>query len=360
MLRSLYLGLIRLHPLCFRQRFADEMLEIFDKVSGPRAVTSLFADAFVSLFRQWMLRPEFRQPTIAATTDVPIFRILDTYRPSPAALLNGCFITCALVWAAVVGISHSGRGVHLYLIGVYHPSPHLLPLPRSSFKESELNTVVKAGPEPVDPWHGIASVYFKLIRVLGALDADQDLVISPWEIITAPAALRKLDTDRDGKLSPEECGFSMGADSGAIADSQFVRRARLEFMRANPALAALDANHDGEISESEISNSTAALKKLDKNGDGSLTPDEIIPDALPARAAMILFRLDTNRDGKISSAERASEEAAPLRGLLENADRNHDGAITADELAKELRLLEEQRRQFESASRAAGFEQKRR
>ena len=357
MLRSLYLWLIRLHPFGFRQRFAEEMLAIFDEVSGLRAVTSLFADVFVSLFRQWVFRSEFRQPMMPApVSDVaPIFRSLDTYRPRPMALLNGGFISVAALCAVVVAMDHGGSRRPAFLIGVHHPSPHLLPVDRSSLAENELSTAVKLGPEPVDPWHAIASIYFKMIRVLGALDADQDLVISRWEIVTAPGALRRLDTDRDGQLNPEECGFSLGTGSEVVADSQFVKRARFEFMRANPVLAALDTDHDGEISGTEISNSAAALKKLDRNGDGILTPDEVIPDALPVRAAMIFSRLDTNQDGKISSGERASEEAEPLRDILEGADRNHDGAITAEELTKELRLREERRRQFENALRGAGL-----
>jgi len=78
MLRLLYLWLIRSHPLCFRQRFGEEMLEIFEEVSGHQGVGSLFADAFVSLFRQWVLRSEFRQPILVAD---PIFRSFDSYKP---------------------------------------------------------------------------------------------------------------------------------------------------------------------------------------------------------------------------------------------------------------------------------------
>jgi EF hand len=121
----------------------------------------------------------------------------------------------------------------------------------------------------------IASAYFKAIRVLNALDADHDLTISQWEIITAPAALRRLDTNHDGRLSAE-CGFFLGANT--VVSPEFVKRARGEFMRDNPVLATLDADHDGVISASEIENSSSALRKLDRNGDGSLTPDELIPD----------------------------------------------------------------------------------
>jgi Ca2+-binding EF-hand superfamily protein len=359
MLRSLYVWLLRLHPFCFRQRFAGEMLEIFEQTAGRRAVGALFADVFVSLFRQWLLRSEFRQPMLAsAVQDTPntaIFRSLETYKPRPSALLNGAVLSAVVLCAVVVAMGQRGRGRPAFLIGVHHSSRHVFPLDRSSFTESKPSTIVTFGPEPEDPWRALASVYFKVILVLGVLDSDQDLIISPWEIVTAPSALQRLDRDHDGKLSAEECGFSLGADSETVLDPQLVRRARLEFMRANPVLAALDADHDGEISASEMMNSSMALKKLDTNGDGSLTPEELLPDKAANQAAMIFLRLDTNRDGRISSSERASKEAGPLRDLLESADRNHDDATTAKELTNELRFREERRRQYENALRAAGF-----
>jgi len=48
-----------------------------------------------------------------------------------------------------------------------------------------------------------------------------------------------------------------------------------------PIIAALDANKDGVIDESEMANAAAALKTLDKNGDGVLTPDELMPPPPP-------------------------------------------------------------------------------
>ncbi len=55
MRRSLYRALIELHPARFRDRFGDEMLCVFDEAGGDRA-PRLFADAVVSLLRQWLLR----------------------------------------------------------------------------------------------------------------------------------------------------------------------------------------------------------------------------------------------------------------------------------------------------------------
>lgn len=45
----------------------------------------------------------------------------------------------------------------------------------------------------------------------------------------------------------------------------------------HPVMDALDKDRNGEISEEEINNATAALKSLDKNSDGKLTDDEIRP-----------------------------------------------------------------------------------
>jgi hypothetical protein len=42
------------------------------------------------------------------------------------------------------------------------------------------------------------------------------------------------------------------------------------FMARLPIFAALDTDGDGILSEEEIANATASLKKLDKNGDGKL------------------------------------------------------------------------------------------
>jgi hypothetical protein len=61
-------------------------------------------------------------------------------------------------------------------------------------------------------------------------------------------------------------------DSGQQAAGQGPRPHR----PAPPVIAALDANHDGFVDESEIANASSALKTLDKNGDGKLTMDELM------------------------------------------------------------------------------------
>ncbi len=55
MTRTLYQGLVRLHPLAFREEFGAEMQWIFDETSA-NGVIALFADALASLLRQWIVR----------------------------------------------------------------------------------------------------------------------------------------------------------------------------------------------------------------------------------------------------------------------------------------------------------------
>jgi hypothetical protein len=62
--RSFYRCLLLLHPPAFRQRFADEMLWIFDE-SANTAAPRLLADGLVSLCRQWVVRLGLWRPLAA-------------------------------------------------------------------------------------------------------------------------------------------------------------------------------------------------------------------------------------------------------------------------------------------------------
>jgi D-alanyl-D-alanine carboxypeptidase len=66
MFRSLYRLLLNFHPPAFRQRFAEEMLWIYDEGATTQGVSRLLADAFVSLLRQWIVRPESWHMPLAA------------------------------------------------------------------------------------------------------------------------------------------------------------------------------------------------------------------------------------------------------------------------------------------------------
>ena len=115
--------------------------------------------------------------------------------------------------------------------------------------------------------------------VLKTLDADGSKEISAEEIDGAPAALAKLDKNEDGKITEEEVvpeAFRRGRPGGDRGN----RRGGGPpggIMRFMPTNAALDADRNGEIDAAEMKNSAAALKKLDENKDGKLTEDEVRP-----------------------------------------------------------------------------------
>jgi Ca2+-binding EF-hand superfamily protein len=122
----------------------------------------------------------------------------------------------------------------------------------------------------------------------------------------------------------------------------------------NPLVTALDTDHDGIISASEIHNAPAALRTLDKNGDGQLTEDELRPQrpegfgregegrrgegrensgpeaGSPDDMVATLMAFDKNKDGKLSKSELPER----MQGLFDRGDLNHDGFLTPDEIRK--------------------------
>lgn len=290
MLRRLYIQLIWLHPAPFRWRFGDDMLDDFDRAPN-RAKLRYLADAVASLARQWLLRPEFRHPetpppmaeALLETVAVPLFQTIERYQPRPAALLHGGLLAILTILAPVFLIGKGGSA-RPFLIGVHFSKPSLFPIDRSSVAEGDIDTAVKLGPDPFEPWLKLARHYFVSMPVLRALDTDRDFALSPREIANAPAALRKLDTNHEGKVTTEACGLHI--DPNSMPPSRLAQL-RLQFMTYHPVLAALDADRDGALSAGEIDRAPAALKKLDRNHDGYLTADELIPFEMAVRAGLL-------------------------------------------------------------------------
>jgi Ca2+-binding EF-hand superfamily protein len=362
MVRGLYLFLLRLHPRAFRERFADEMLWIFEQESTSRRGFELLADACVSLFRQRVLRRR-QEPSVIRFADAKqgqpaalMFLTLDTPPLRRTAFLNGtalAFLSFTLVTFAI------GRGSVTsprFLIGAEQPRRALISVNPSSLSEAKPTTeIIVKPPAAVHPLDQVAEVYFRIVQALGILDANQDYVISPWEIVTASPALRRLDRDHNGELTAEECGFLLGHADSSRLGPDLVREARLEFMKANPVLVALDADANGRVSAQEIRRSSSALTSLDRDRDGRLTLGEVLPELVDRRISLIFAALDTNRDGRINEHERAGVRTAELRKLLEAADRDRNGVVTFAEMIRELRSRDEAKRQLERAKSVSGF-----
>jgi len=113
MLRSVFHLLVNLHPRAFRERFAAEMLSIFDHSTGRKAAFSLVVDAWLSLLRQWGFRPTFwsdpvvvQQPE-AASAGAPSFFILETPKLRGIALLHGGILSLVFFIMISLGVLNS-------------------------------------------------------------------------------------------------------------------------------------------------------------------------------------------------------------------------------------------------------------
>jgi Ca2+-binding EF-hand superfamily protein len=153
-----------------------------------------------------------------------------------------------------------------------------------------------------------------------AIDADGDGEISASEINDAPAHLRGLDANKDGKLTPDELrpvGGPTGGAGGAAGSEEMVNR----------------------------------LMEYDTDKDGKLKAED-----LPERMRNIIVRADTNKDGSVDRAEllamnrseggqrgegrregerggfRGGDPAAFVDRLFEY-DADKDGKLSREELA---------------------------
>jgi len=147
MLRSLYRGLLRLHPPAFRERFGGEMLAIFDQAAERQPRFKLLEDGIVSLVRQWALRPEFwydisPAPTAETASDgMPSFYTLDPFRPRTAAVVHGVLLTVVVFCLTCFAIRYSWIHVlHVHIPEVQFESS-------SSFEEHAVAPASSQEPE---------------------------------------------------------------------------------------------------------------------------------------------------------------------------------------------------------------------
>ncbi len=187
------------------------------------------------------------------------------------------------------------------------------------------------------------------------------------------AEFDRLDANQDGKLTKEEVPEDRQGmrrlferfDGAAVTKEQFLRAMAamspapgqpgapprrpdgagpgMPIDALRPALAAIDANRDGELSKEEIEGAAKALLALDRNGDGRLTRDELgggpmgRPGGAPGAAALRdrLRQADANGDGKLSK-----DETPPfLRERFEQIDHNSGGFLDDAEMQQLGRRL---------------------
>jgi Ca2+-binding EF-hand superfamily protein len=165
------------------------------------------------------------------------------------------------------------------------------------------------------------------VQRLMALDRNGDGTLTKDEVSERMQGLfTRIDTNKDGKLTPDEIRASATGQSGPVGRPQ----SGGEATRMDPVLNAIDADHDGILSASEIATAPTALKSLDKDGDGELSASELRLRQMTAsdRANHMLDEWDTNKDGKITKAEAPDR----MQQQFDTLDTNHDGALTEDEI----------------------------
>jgi Ca2+-binding EF-hand superfamily protein len=210
--------------------------------------------------------------------------------------------------------------------------------------------------------------FVRMSPILNAVDVNQDGVLSAGEINNAPAQLRKLDKNGDGKLTRDEAGLQMQMGRGpggrggrgrgegdGGGDEPPSPAPTAEELTAT--LMMFDSNHDGKLEKSEVPERMQGMfERGDTNHDGVLTRDEIAKLAEanrqqanggegrgdgrgpggrggpggpggPNQFDVAFNALDTNHDGEISSDE-INNAAMSLKTL----DKNGDGQITEDEV----------------------------
>ena len=193
-------------------------------------------------------------------------------------------------------------------------------------------------------------------RLAAAIDADHDGTISGAELRVSPAALKSLDVNGDGRLTPDELRPAFAPDGRGEGQPPFGARGergeggeRGGAPAASPddltdTLMAFDRNNDGRLDRGEVPERFQGLfDRSDANKDGALTRDELKQSATATMQddgggrqsgrgrggpmpEPLMRALDSDRDGSLSDAEIAAAAHA-----LEQLDVNQDGQLSPEE-----------------------------
>jgi len=105
--------------------------------------------------------------------------------------------------------------------------------------------------------------------VLSVLDKNRNQEISADELAASSTVLLALDKNQDGNLSEDEVAPASTSSGGQG------RRRGGGVMRMMKAHSAMDANQNGILDAAEIKNAAVVLRKMDANRDAKLTEDEV-------------------------------------------------------------------------------------
>lgn len=172
--------------------------------------------------------------------------------------------------------------------------------------------------------------------IFGALDTDHDNALSAAEIDAAPAVLKQMDKNGDGRVTGDEFpagrgrGEGRGRGGSGIGDEAPAAPPTPEEMVAT--FMAFDKNKDGKLTKSEVPERMQGMfARADANHDGILTAEEI-KAAAAAQPQPTTARGGGGPEGR--RGEGGREGSPPRVDVLFNAlDRDGDGALSSDEIA---------------------------
>lgn len=105
---------------------------------------------------------------------------------------------------------------------------------------------------------------------LAQTSAPTGMTLEQFQARNTDKMFDRLDTNKDGKISPEE--FAAFRESNAKADAKATKAGK----RGKRMFARFDKNKDGSLSRAEAGDVLAMrFKRMDANNDGILTIEEL-------------------------------------------------------------------------------------
>ncbi len=174
--------------------------------------------------------------------------------------------------------------------------------------------------------------FMRVLPIMTALDADGNGEISDAEINGSVAALKKLDKNKDNKLTAEELRPSFGANRSGRGGSGIPDRSRVSVTQPLKPLPPV-AKQIGGVSTREI------LQLFGAKGRHGGTEREL------ANYRRVFGFTDADRDGRHSKKEYIENGAyltpQSRQGIFQASDSNNDGFVSEAEYVENRLITDE-------------------